>query len=206
MSYSIADKRGQQKLAIAQQLLPNTPPLPMGEYSLIVADPPWRYHLRESDPTHRNRTPYPTMSEEDILAMPVGAIAADDAYLLLWVTNNHLELGFQVVKSWGFEFKSLHTWVKVTRNRAKIRYGIGHYGRNATEHVIVGKKGRAQTWTDLGLTNIPTVFHAPTGEHSAKPQEFFATADRLGDALGGNRIELFARSVRNGWESWGAEV
>lgn len=206
MTYATTDRRGQQKLAIAQQLLPNTPPLPMGEYSLIVADPPWSYHLRESDQTHRNRTPYPTMTDDDILAMPVGAIAAEDAYLLMWVTNNHLELGFQVVKAWGFEFKSLHTWVKVTKDRSKIRYGIGHYGRNATEHFIVARRGKAKTWTALGLTDIPTAFHAPIGEHSEKPEEFFTVADRLGDAIGGSRIELFARSPRDDWESWGAEV
>ena len=138
--------------------------------------------------------------------MPVSSIAAPDSYLLLWTTNNHLPLAFRVMESWGFEYKAMHTWVKVTRDRSKIRYGIGHYGRNATEHFLIGRKGKAKTFTALGLTDIPTAFQAPLGQHSQKPEEFYQTADRLGNALGGQRIELFSRCPRSGWESWGAEA
>jgi N6-adenosine-specific RNA methylase IME4 len=204
--YAKTDARGQQKLAIAQQLLPNTPPLPMGQFSLIVADPPWQYNLRERDQTHRNRCPYPNMTDAEIMAMPVGAIAADDAYLLLWATNNHLEIAFNVVRAWGFEFKSLHTWLKVTKDFERIRYGVGHYGRNCTEHFLVARRGRIKTWTDLGLTNIPTAFHAPINTHSEKPEEFFVIANRLGDALDGPRIELFSRKQRPAWATWGGEL
>ena len=69
----------------------------------------------------------------------------------------------------------------------------------------MGTKGKAPSFTALGLTDVPTAFLAPVGEHSEKPEEFFAIADRLGDALGGNRLELFARNRREGWESWGSE-
>ncbi|KAI9129549.1 MT-A70 family methyltransferase [Acaryochloris sp. CCMEE 5410] len=204
--YAPTDKRGQQKLAITLNLVPNTPPLPVGAFSLIVADPPWLYHLRESEKKHRGRCPYPAMTDEEILAMPVSSIAAPDSYLLLWTTNNHLPVAFRVMEAWGFEYKAIHTWVKTTLDRSKIRFGVGHYGRNATEHVLIGRKGKAKTFMALGLTNIPTAFQAPLGQHSQKPEEFYQMADRLGDALGGQRIELFARCPRPGWESWGAEV
>jgi hypothetical protein len=140
--YANTDQRGQQKLAIALELVPNTPVLPVGEYSLIVADPPWSYHLRETDRSHRGRCPYPSMSDEQIKAMPVQAIAAENAYLLLWTTNNHLSLAFEVAKAWGFEYKALHTWVKTTIAGDKIRFGIGHYGRNCT-----GFDGRANSFS-----------------------------------------------------------
>jgi N6-adenosine-specific RNA methylase IME4 len=138
--------------------------------------------------------------------MPVSAIASADSYLLLWTTNNHLPLAFEVMHSWGFEYKALHTWVKTTKEGDKIRYGVGHYGRNCTEHFLVGRRGSAPTFTKLGLSNIPTAFQAPFGKHSEKPEAFYKMAERLGAALGGQRIELFSRCARPGWESWGAEV
>lgn len=178
----------------------------MGAFSLIVADPSWNYNLRETDQTHRGRCLYPAMTDEEILSLPVSAIAAPDSYLLLWTTNNHLPLAFRVMESWGFEYKAMHTWVKTTLDGTKIRYGLGHYGRNSTEHFLVGRKGKVKTFTALGLTDIPTAFLAPVGKHSQKPEKFYQIADRLRDALGGQRIELFSRYPRPGWESWGAEA
>jgi N6-adenosine-specific RNA methylase IME4 len=204
--YKATDARGQQKLAIALSLVPNTPALPVGEFSLIVADPPWSYHLRETDRSHRGRCPYPAMSDDQIKAMPVQAIAAQDAYLLLWTTNNHLPLAFEVAEAWGFEYKALHTWIKTTKVGDKIRFGIGHYGRNCTEHILVCRKGNAPSFTALGLTNVPTAFHAPPKAHSEKPEAFYEMAERLGDALGGPKLELFARCDRIGWVIWGAEA
>ena len=206
MSYDSLDARGQQKLAIALELLPNTPPLPIGEFSLIVADPPWSFHLRESDASHRGRCPYPSMSIDQIKALPIEAIAAEQAYLLLWTTNNHLPLAFDVVTAWGFQYKTLHTWVKTTLAGDKIRFGIGHYGRNCTEHFLVASRGNAPSWTSLALTNIPTAFLAPVGDHSQKPDAFYQIAKRLGAALGGQPLELFARQRRPGWTAWGAEL
>ena len=218
MMYKQNDKVGQLKLAIALELLPNLPPIPINNYSLIVADPPWAFNLRETDPTHRNRCPYPNMSDEAILTLPIGAIAADHAYLLLWVTNNHLPLGFSCLNYWGFKYKSIFTWVKTvaasTEENPKAHIGIGHYGRNCTEHFLVATKGNPGSWTTLGLTNIPNVIFARRSEHSKKPEEFWAIANRLAQQLGGEKIELFARESasaplrerRPGWDVWGAEV
>lgn len=208
--YSATDKTGQLKLAISQELLPNLPPLPVSNYSLIVLDPPWQYSLRETDSTHRGRCPYPSMTDQQILDMPIGAISQPNAYLLLWVTNNHLPLGFQCLESWGFSYKSIFTWVKTTKASAeedpKVNIGIGHYGRNCTEHWLVATKGKPGSFTSHGLTNVPNVIHAPRGKHSQKPEEFWAIADRLAEKLGGSNIELFARHRRSGWDAWGAEV
>lgn len=204
--YAPTDKRGQQKLAITLNLVPNTPPLPVGAFSLIAADPAWIYRLRETEQTHRGRCPYPSMTDEEILKLPVCSIAAPDSYLLLWTTNNHLPLAFRVMEAWGFDYKAIHTWVKTTLDGTKIRFGLGHYGRNCTEHFLVGRRGKAKSFTSLGLTDIPTAFMAPVGKHSQKPEKFYKMADRLGDALGGQRIELFSRCPRPGWENWGAEA
>jgi len=140
--YSPEDERGRLKQSIKTTELP---PIPQKNYSLIVADPPWPYSLRESDQTHRNRLPYPNMSNEEILNLPIGEIAAKNAYLLLWTTNNHLPVAFQCLLAWGFTYKTMFTWVKVTKNSTsndvKPRIGVGHYGRGCTEHFLVALKG-----------------------------------------------------------------
>jgi N6-adenosine-specific RNA methylase IME4 len=88
----------------------------------------------------------------------------------------------------------------------KPRIGVGHYGRGCTEHFLVATIGKPKSFFHLGLTNILYVILAPRTDHSRKPEEFFAIANRLGDALGGSRIELFARELREGWDAWGAPV
>jgi hypothetical protein len=79
--YKPDDKVGQLKLAIALELLPGLPPIQNLNYRLIVADPPWQYELRETDPTHRGRCPYPNMSDDAILNLPIGAIRLTAAAL-----------------------------------------------------------------------------------------------------------------------------
>ncbi len=209
MKYQSDDKIGQLKLSIALNI-PNLPPIPCKDYRLIVVDPPWSYSLRESDATHRGRCPYPSMSDEQILSLPIGAIAHSDSYLLLWVTNTHSPLGHQCLSRWGFTQKTIFTWVKTTKasteENPKASIGLGHYGRNCTEHFLVATKGNPGSFTTHGLTDIPNVIFAPRLKHSEKPSEFWTIANRLGNELGGTKTELFARSKRFGWDSWGLEV
>lgn len=206
MTYSIDDERGQHKLKLSAQV-ENFSPIPCKDYSLIVADPPWRYQLRETDQTHRNRTPYPTMSDEEILDLPIGIITHANAYCLLWCTANHQHLAFHCLEQWGFKHKATHVWVKTVKDGSKPRIGVGHYGRNCAEFLLVGIKGKPGSFTTLGLTNIPTVMMEPATQHSRKPEIFYQQAKRLHNALGGKAIELFARrQVFEDWDVWGLEI
>ena len=85
------------------------------------------------------------------------------------------------------------------------REGLAEFN-SCTEHFLVATKGKPRSFVHLGLTDIRNVILAPRTDHSRKPEEFFAIADRLGDVLGGSKIELFARELREGWDAWGAEV
>jgi N6-adenosine-specific RNA methylase IME4 len=205
VTYVETDNRGQAKTSLLAEL-PKLQPFPTGSYNLIAIDPPWQYGLRESDKTHRNRTPYPNMTDKDILALPVGDIAAKGSYIFLWVTNNHLPLAFRCLEAWGFDYKTLYTWVKLTNDMSKPRIGVGHYGRACTEHFLIGTKGKPSSFTHLGLTNIPNIIQSPRREHSQKPEEFYAICDLLHSKIGGDRIELFARSRREDWSAWGLEA
>ena len=140
LNYNFDDEKGQDKLQKILSL--KNPQFPDGKFTIILADPPWQYSLRENDKSHRGRTNYPTMTSNDILKLPVKNLAQEDAYLFLWVTKDHLQLGLEVLEKWGFSYKNILTWVKVSK-AGKIRIMTGHWGRNCTECVLMGSRGKA---------------------------------------------------------------
>lgn len=167
-------------------------PLPTGPFRVIVADPPWQYDARAQDAGHRAANPYPSMSIDAICAMPVAPLGMDDSVLWLWTTNAHLPESFRVVDAWGYRYKTLLTWVK-------SQMGMGDWLRGKTEHCLMCVRGRPT----VQLTNQTTCLVAPSAEHSAKPIEFYAMIDAL---CPGSKLEMFARSEREGYQRWGAEA
>lgn len=167
---------------------------PAGSYSVIAADPPWPYEdeLDGSD-SARGGLPYPAMTIEEICALPVPA--DKDCALWLWTTNAHLLDGSakRVLDAWGFEPKTMLTWVK-------DRMGAGRWLRGITEHCILAVKGKPV----VDLKNQTTELRAPRRGHSEKPDEFYALVEELCPAT--SRLELFARATRSGWVTSGAEA
>lgn len=155
-----------------------------GGYPVVVADPAWPYEARKADTSQRGQTPYPQMTIPQICKIVIPS--AEDSILFLWVTNSHLVNGnaARVCGAWGYQPKTLLTWVK-------NRMGTGDWARSQTEHVVVAVRGKPK------LKEVPsTVFEAAVGEHSEKPDEFFALVERC---TAGSKIELFARKKREGW-------
>ena len=201
-NYNFDDEKGQDKLQKILSL--KNPQFPDGKFTIILADPPWQYSLRENDKSHRGRTNYPTMTSNDILKLPVKNLAQEDAYLFLWVTKDHLQLGLEVLEKWGFSYKNILTWVKVSK-AGKIRIMTGHWGRNCTEFVLIGSRGKAKCFSSLGIRNIPTAFEAEVKGHSQKPT--IPLLERLCEVMpDAPKIELFAREPHSGWQVWGNEV
>jgi N6-adenosine-specific RNA methylase IME4 len=143
-------------------------------------------------------------------ALPVPGIVADAAHLYMWVTNPVLTDQRPAIRGavspvelailWGFQPKTLLTWVKTTAKGEVNRGGTGWYFRGATEHVIFAVRGDAQIPTALREANV---FLAPRSRHSAKPDALMEIAERVSP---GPRLEMFARSERPGWERWGNEA
>jgi len=104
----------------------------------------------------------------------------------------------RVMESWGFEFKNILTWAKVTRS-GNPATGMGYWLRGATEHLLLGVRGKPKPL----VRNAPTWFSSPVGRHSEKPVEAYRIIERVSD---GPRLELFARRARPGWTVWGNEV
>lgn len=172
---------------------------PAGGYQLIMADPPWRFSNYSAAGEGKNATAhYACESLEWIKALPVSIIAADNCLLWLWATNPMLREGIEVLTAWGFEFKTAGHWVKRT-SRGKLSFGTGYLLRCAGEPFLIGTRGSPKT-----SRSVRSVVEGPLREHSRKPDEAFAAAERLmPDA---NRIELFSRQPRPGWKGWGLEV
>jgi N6-adenosine-specific RNA methylase IME4 len=173
----------------------------MTKYRTIVADPPWRY-ANETVPMGGVAHHYTTMSNVEIAALPIRELAEKDAHLYLWVTNPRLfaedtDAGVgprEIVKAWGFSYKTLLTWVKPG-------LGLGYYFRGCTEHVLFATRGRAPIPGELRIANVFDGAH--TGGHSAKPDVF---GDLVEAVSPGPYLELFARRQRLGWDTWGNEA
>lgn len=166
--------------------------LPEGKFSVIVCDPPWKYFNRSEDETHRGRCKYPTMTVEEIEALDVPALAADDCILWLWTTNAFMHEAHEIVALWGFEVKTILTW-------AKHKMGVGHWLRGKTEHALLCVSGSPK----VNLTNQTTLLEGRAREHSRKPEEFYEMVESL---CIGKKIELFARTERDGWTAYGNET
>ncbi len=161
------------------------PALPRGKHDVLVVDPPWRY---ESE-----RVAYPTLTLDEIRAIPIPALAAKDSILWLWTTNAMMAEAHECVRCWGFQPKTILTW-------DKVRSTFGHWLLNRTEHCVLATRGDPQ----VVLTNESTIIRARVREHSRKPDEFYDLVEAL--CRGRRRkLDLFARETRKGWKAWGLE-
>lgn len=173
-----------------------TPELPEGKYQVIYADPPWEYgqeqHSKEKQKTVLE-THYPTMPTEDICALPINELAADNSVLFLWTTSPKLFEAKQVIDAWGFEYKSSMIWDKVKHN-------VGYYVSVRHEFLLICTKGSCLPDNPKLYDSVQTIERT---EHSKKPTEFYEIIE---DIYHGKKIELFSRKLRKNWSSWGNEL
>jgi N6-adenosine-specific RNA methylase IME4 len=161
-------------------------------YAVLYADPPWRYDFSETE-TRRIENHYPTMENDEIAQLAVPA--ADDAILFMWATNPKLREAFAVLDGWGFEYVTNMVWIK-------DRIGMGYYARSRHELLLIAKRGSLPKPEPASRPD--SVIEAPREEHSAKPPLVYDLIDAMYPGFA--KIELFARSQRNGWDAWGNEV
>jgi N6-adenosine-specific RNA methylase IME4 len=152
------------KQAFDEQRILSVKPI-VGKHKTLVIDPPWDH--QGFSLAGRGRPQYNVMSQEELLRMPVASWAEDNCHLYLWATNNFLLRAGELVSAWGFEYKTVLTWVKP-------KIGLGSYFRSSTEQCLFSVRGKLTT----RVNDIPTHFLAPVGEHSAKPDEFYDIVQR----------------------------
>ena len=171
---------------------------------MIYADPPWTYRRWSGleGPSQRNglaQMHYDTMSAEDIAALPIADLAAKDCALFCWACMPLLPEAVQVVRGWGFEYKTnAFTWVKTNQNGG-LYMGLGYWTRGNPELCLLGTRGKPRR-KDKG---VDEVIFEPVGKHSSKPE---SAAHRIERLLDGPYLELFARRPRRGWDVFGNQV
>lgn len=178
----------------------------IGPARLLVVDPPWLFGDRLPGPGRGAVKHYPCMPLHEIMRFPL-PVLAPDCLLLLWRVSAMQQEALDVVRAWGFTLKSELVWVKTTKRAPEpaqgvsqsLAFGMGRYVRGSHETCLIATRGRFK----VASRSERSVFFAPVGKHSAKPDEFYRIAERLG---GGPGVELFARRPRPGWLTYGNEL
>jgi len=168
---------------------------PNKKYSIIYADPPWEMQGGVYKPK------YSTMSVKEVCSLPVDSISNENCALFLWVLNSRLQEGLDVIKSWGFTYKTIaFCWVKTSQQTGMPNCRVGTFTLGGMEICLLGLKGTLKRET----LNIRQVLLQPRGKHSEKPEKIRNDITLLYGEL--SRIELFARKKYEGWDVWGDEV
>jgi N6-adenosine-specific RNA methylase IME4 len=190
-------------------------PRPRGQFSAILADPPWPYATYSDKGKGRSaEAHYDVMSIDDIKAFGayVQTVAGPDCVLFLWVTEPQLMRGEEVMHAWGFEYKTVgFVWAKTLPDRNPGQFGfapepkrffmgMGHWTRSNPEHCLLGTHGSPHR----ANADVRELMVADIREHSVKPDEIYEAIERL---LGpdGQYLELFASTTavhRPNWTRW----
>jgi len=163
--------------------------LPKKKYKTIMADPPWKYGKGFGWGAGEY---YPLMELDDIKKLDVKSISQENAHLYLWCPNSLLPEALEVMEAWGFEFKTVITWVK-------HRSIFGYYFKGQSEQLLFGVKGKLPPANRCQTT----IINGKVSNHSKKPDEQYAVMEAVSPSP---RIELFARRKPNGWDVWGNQV
>lgn len=171
------------------------------KYKIIYADPPWKYKFGETSSRFVNKK-YDVMDKQEICNLPINTIADDDCVLFLWVTNPKLDWAFDVIKSWGFEYKTVaFTWIKTNGNSNSLFWGMGYYTRSNPELCLLATKGNP---LPRKSHKVHSVIQHKVLSHSEKP---ICVKHRIVELFGDvSRIELFARERIEGWDCYGNEL
>ena len=173
-------------------------------FRTILADPPWQFQNKTGKvaPEHRRLNRYGTMKLDEIKELPVGRVAADTTHLYLWVPNALLPEGIEVLRAWGFQYKSNIVWHKVRKDGGSDGRGVGFYFRNVTEVILFGVRGKNARTLAAGRRQV-NLFATRKREHSRKPDEQY---DIIESCSPGPYLEMFARGARANWTVWGNQA
>lgn len=171
------------------------------KYKIIYADPPWSYNDKASAGQRGACYKYSVLDTKGIGALPINNIADDDCVLFMWATFPMLPDAFEVMKAWGFKYKTVaFVWTKTNKKADTDFFGMGNWTRANAEIVLLGIKGKPKRISAA----IRQIVRSPIMRHSEKPNE---VRERIVALMGDiSRVELFARERKEGWNSWGNEV
>ena len=175
---------------------------PVKKYQVIYADPPWSYSSSSTKSTNNCEAHYPTMSIDELKALPVKDIAEKDCALFMWSSNPHLPKAIDIMEAWGFKYKTVFkVWRKQNSDGSPVTVP-GWWSRSSTELLLVGAKGTPLQ--NKMVLNEAQEYCSQRESHSEKPDEIRDCIFNFLDVT--SRIELFSRKVCDNWDSWGLET
>lgn len=164
------------------------------KYPVILCDPPWKYDYSAS--SNRDiENQYPTMELHEISALPVEQLASEDAVIFMWVTSPKLFEGMELIHQWGFNYRTCMVWVK-------DKIGMGYYARQRHELLLIGARGELPVPQPENRPD--SVIESPRNAHSQKPDVLYSLIEKMYPEF--EKIELFSRNKRDGWNSWGNQA
>ncbi len=173
------------------------------KYDIILSDPPWTFRVwsKETGNGRSAESHYRTMILQDIKDLPVSNITSDNCALFLWVTMPTLPEGLEVIKSWGFTYKTCaFTWVKRNKVTPSWFWGMGYWTRANAELCLLATKGNPKRIS----ASVHQIIDTPIEAHSKKPA---VVRDKIIQLMGDlPRLEMFARQRTPGWDVFGNEV
>ena len=176
------------------RIINTSTPTMLGKYRIIYADPPWKYSADYQDKFGHAQSHYSTMDQTELCALPIQDMALTDCVLFLWATSPKVPEGLELLKAWGFDYKTSFVW-------DKIKHNYGNYNSVRHEFLFIGGKGRSTP--DVKKLHDSVISIERSNIHSEKPEYFRELIDKLYPT--GDRIELFARKQTPGWKTWGYE-
>lgn len=173
-------------------------------FATVLADPPWQFQNRTGKvaPEHKRLNRYGTMDLQAIKDLPVADVLAPTAHLYMWVPNALLPEGIEVLRAWGFNYKSNIVWHKLRKDGGSDGRGVGFYFRNVTELLLFGTRGKNARTLQPGRTQV-NYMGTRKREHSRKPDEQY---DLIESCSPGPYLEMFSRGVRKDWATWGNQA
>ena len=188
----LKEKRGEENFSKFHKKV--QPLKELSQYPVILADPPWLYEHTESY-TWAPQSNYPVMSLTEICNLSVPEICTKDAMLFLWAPSPKIMEAGEVIKAWGFDYRTAFVWIK-------NRIGTGYYIRQQHENLLIARRGNPPV--PATKNRPPSAIMADRRNHSEKPEEAYQAIERMYPGL--PKLELFARKRRPGWDAWGQEV
>ena len=171
------------------------------KYQIVYADPPWQYKDKCRAGKRGAEYKYPSMGPQEIKDLPIAKITSNNSFLFLWVTFPMLQQGLDVIKAWGYDYRTIaFNWVKKNRLSDTWFWGMGNYTRSGSEICLLATKGKPKR----ASAGVHSTVDAPVEGHSRKPGE---VRDRIVKLCGDlPRIELFSTEKIDGWDRWGLDA
>lgn len=186
----------------------------MEKFNLIYCDPPWWYNSRKAWWERKDKTKfwwwamkhYPLMKDKELLDMKdfISEISEDNCIIFIWVTMPRLDFWIELMKHWGFKYKTVaFNWIKTNKDWS-YRINPWYYTASNSEMVIIWIKGKNWGLFKPAKTMINQIIAEPIKEHSRKPLEVKHRIEQMYPEL--NKIELFARESTEWWNHWWNQI